>query len=750
MDWLDLAKTAFEGSTTYFDANLRKQQEDNFAHFQGRHAADSKYYLDSWKYRSKSFVPKTRSIVRKGEATVAAAFFSNVDVVTADAQDQSNTFQVANAALMKELLNYRLQKSIPWFATLIGAFQEAEVCGVVCSYQDWMHRTETETVLQAGTDEFGNLVQYETQQEIVVEDRPYIDLVPLENVRFDPGADWRDPVGTSPYFIHMVPMYVGDVKDRMKRADPKTGQPVWTPLEDGEIQAAMVEYDSVRNARENQRTDSKAEDNAYSDFDIVWCHRNFIKVEGKEYFYWTLGTQHLLSEPVPIKEAYWTGERPYVIGTVALEAHKAVPASLVELGSAVQKELNDIRNSRMDNVKLVLNKRWLVRRNKNVDIASLNRNVPGSVTLADDIADIQEVNWPDVTASAYQEQDRLNVDFDELLGNFSGSSVMTNRKLNETVGGMSMLNGSASVMTEYAIRTFVETWVEPVLRQLVKLEAKYETDEIVLGVAGGKAQLQRYGVDRITDDLLNQDVTIYVNVGMGATDPNSKLQKFSMAAQTVAGIAQALPGANMEEVRKEVFGLAGYRDGSRFFPEAQEGPSPELMQAQQMIQQLQQALQQAMDQRQMEAAKLQLEAQKAQEKAALDAARLQQDEQKAVLSAQIDQQAKASTIEAQRQAEAEKAQAAIQIAAMEAEIQAQTELQKAALQAAAQIEIAKINADAKEDASEDMTETEDDGPKSSDLMQAILATQANLLKAISAPKRVVRGSDGRVAGVESA
>ena len=48
----------------------------------------------------------------------------------------------------------------------------------MCSYQDWMHRTETETVLQVGSDGFGNLVQYEAQQEIVVEDRPYIDLVP--------------------------------------------------------------------------------------------------------------------------------------------------------------------------------------------------------------------------------------------------------------------------------------------------------------------------------------------------------------------------------------------------------------------------------------------------------------------------------------------------------------------------------------------------------------------------------------------
>ena len=127
----------------------------------------------------------------------------------------------------------------------------------------------------------------------------------------------------------------------------------------------MVEYDSVRNARENQRTDSKAEDNAYSDFDIVWCHRNFIKVEVRNISIGPSARNTCCPSLSPSKKPIGQG-RPYVIGTVALEAHKAVPASLVELGSAVQKELNDIRNSRMDNVKLVLNKRWLVRRNKNV------------------------------------------------------------------------------------------------------------------------------------------------------------------------------------------------------------------------------------------------------------------------------------------------------------------------------------------------------------------------------------------------
>jgi hypothetical protein len=35
-------------------------------------------------------------------------------------------------------------------------------------------------------------------------------------MRFDPGANWMDPVNTSPYFIELIPMYVKDVQARMK------------------------------------------------------------------------------------------------------------------------------------------------------------------------------------------------------------------------------------------------------------------------------------------------------------------------------------------------------------------------------------------------------------------------------------------------------------------------------------------------------------------------------------------------------
>jgi len=580
--WLQIATDAFTASTTYMEANYRKTFEKNIALFQSRHPSGSKYLSPAFKARSRLFRPKTKSVVRKNEAAAAAAFFANVDVVNCEAEDDSNPQQVVSAALMNEVVNYRLTKSIPWFMTVMGAVQEAQVVGIVGSYQYWHYR-EKQTLL--GVDaETGEKV-YEPQ---IVTDKPCIELMPVENYRFDPAADWTDVVNSSPYFIRMVPMYVDDVKQRMEEEDGKTGQKKWKKLKDGEIRQAMVDYDSIRQAREQKQDPLAESESPLKEFEIVWCHENFVRRNGEEKVYWTLGTQHMLTDPVDLKEVYWTGERPFVIGCAVIEAHKAVPDSLVGIGSELQKEVNETVNQRRDNVSLVLNKRYIVKRGAQVDTDSLLRNVPGGVTLANDPElDVKEMEWNDVTSSAFQEQDRLNVDFDELVGNFSQSSVQTNRKLNETVGGMEMMSGGAGQMTEYLLRTIVETWMEKALAQLVKLEQAYETDTVILALAGSKAKLeQRYGVDQVTDDMLNGSMTVRVSVGVGSTDPAKKLGRFLGALKAGAEAMQLLPNANQEAVWNEIFGLAGYKGGSRFVDPS--GPNQALMaQLQEMGKELQ-------------------------------------------------------------------------------------------------------------------------------------------------------------------
>ena len=58
--------------------------------------------------------------------------------------------------------------------------------------------------------------------------------------RFDPAADWTDPINTSPYLIRLVPMYVDDVLERMELEDPKTGAPKWKKYSEAEIREATL------------------------------------------------------------------------------------------------------------------------------------------------------------------------------------------------------------------------------------------------------------------------------------------------------------------------------------------------------------------------------------------------------------------------------------------------------------------------------------------------------------------------------
>ena len=551
--WLRRARAAYRSSTTYVDANFRKGWDDSIRAFNNQHPGDSKYTQPAYDKRSKLFRPKIRSVIRKNEAAAAAAFFSNMDVVSISASDQTDKAQLISAEVMKQLLQYRLTRSIPWFQTLLGGLQDAQVTGMVCAHVYWKYEELASTVV----------------------DKPCVDIVPIENMRFDPSASWIDIVNTSPYIIHLMPMYAMDIKAKME-----TGEWRDSPVTSAAVGAGM---DSTRLARNTNKEDPlSSESRALEDYDIAWVQRHIHRRDGEDWEFYTLGEIGLLTEPVPLIDVVFHGKRPYVVGTCIIETHKAMPSGVPTLARGLEDEINEIANQRIDNVKFALNKKWFAKRGVEVDLAGLTRNVPGGVVMMNDPAnDVREITWPDVTQSSYAEQQGLDMSMDELLGNFNPAAMMTAGAGNAPARNMAMLNQSNGTLVEYLIRTFVETFVQPVLRQLVLLEQQYETDRVILGMAAKSSKmLQRFGIDEVTDELLAQEITLNVNVGMGATDPTQKLQKFLAAFTAFTGaMRNPTPGVNMVEVGKEIFGHLGYADGSRFFT----NDNPQVDQLQQQL-----------------------------------------------------------------------------------------------------------------------------------------------------------------------
>lgn len=588
-DWMRLARQSYTQSTDWLDINLRGQWEKNLANFNSKHPPGSKYNSELYKKRSRLFRPKTRTTVKKLEAAMTTAFFTNEEVVSIKPNNINDPEQAASANVVGSVMQYRLTNTIPWFTFLVGAIQSAAVNGVAIAHVYWDYQEHKEERIQSDDDglpmfdEEGPVLEKVT---VRIDDKPCIKLVAPENFRIDPGSDWTDPIGSSPYLIQMIPMFVQDVKERMKKD--------WMKVEDGDLMTGIKQsYDTVRQAREGGRTD-RYEDAKKDivDHDIVWVHKNIIRKDGEDWCFYTVGTEHMLSKPKRLVDMYphlRKGERPYVMGYSNIESFRVYPAGTVELSQELQAASNDIWNQRFENIRLAMNKRYHLRRDANIDVASLFRNIAGGVVEMDDPdRDVRVIETRDVTSSAYAEQDRINMDFDELQGNFSASTVAGARNLNETVGGMSMLAGNTNMITEFVIRTFGETFVEPVLKQFMRLEQFYENDLAIINLNGAAAEFfPKGGTDDEIDVIMRHELNLKVNVGLNATDPIKKNQHMMMLLQQLSIIPGVFRVLNAPEIIKELFANSGFKNGERFISE----DDPRLMELEEAVQQLQGQLQ---------------------------------------------------------------------------------------------------------------------------------------------------------------
>jgi len=566
--WLSRARSLYQESTDYYQSSLFQTWRENISHFRSEHAQGSKYTKDAYRNRSHVFRPKPRSAVRTLEATAAAALFTNDNLLSVRGLSPDDPGQAEIGKMHQAMLQHRLEVTIPWFLTVIGAYQDTHVYGICISRQYWDRETKKVTEIVPAVDEEtgepiydddGVMLGEEVENEVVTKDEPGIDLIAPDNFRYDPACDWRQPVKTSPYLIETIPMYAGDVLAMMENGG-------WNEHTLGELVSHGAENskgsETVRDAREGKNREDSTDVSHANEYSVVWVHFNIIRDRsGEDYAFYTVGTGLLLTDPKPLEEVDPLGRERYCVGVSSIEAHRSHPSGIIELNKPLTEMINDVTNQRLDNVKLVLNKRYAIRRGSNIDLGALMRNVPGGGVMMDDVQrDYAIMDTPDVTESSYVEQDRLSVEADELLGTFSQGSVQSNRSLNETVGGMNLMSSSANQVQELGLRAFIETWVEPVLRIMVKLEGLYETDRAIMALGADYAEID----GEVSDEDLMQDLVVKVNVGMGNTNPQQKMERFMQPLQAASQFPDMLAEFDTLEIGKELFALSGQGDGERF------------------------------------------------------------------------------------------------------------------------------------------------------------------------------------------
>lgn len=584
--WLDLVQQNYESAISYQNSSLSDEWQRNLDHWNSNHYRRSAYNTTAFKGRSALFRPLSRASERSSGASAAAAFFSNKDVINVTAVNPSKKTSVIAAKWMQNILQWRLRHSLNWYLNCMGAWQNTRVYGPCISIMDWNYDEEE---IEVEVDEpvtgiLRNLIpgrfkKKHKKEKVVVTDQPVLHLIPCENVLYDSGADWVNPVQDSPYLIILFPMFAGDVLSKMDGDKPE-----WKLLSLNQILSASREVqNTIRRAREGEQKIDSKDNQEGNENQVVWPRLCFIRSEGVDYVFWTLGNEFMLTKPMPTVQKYKMKIRPVVQGCSIIETHQTSPSSPIKLIAPLQEHVNDISNLRMDNVRLALNKRYILRRGAVIDLEALMRSVPGGAIATDDPErDIKVIQTPDVTASSYKEQERLESESNDLFGTFLGGSVQNNRAMRETVGGMEMVKEGKSALTEFDLMTFAETYAKPVLQMLMKFIQVWETDEAIMEMAWDQTmtdlppelRLEETGdvtKDAIQAYMMENEMFLEVNVGIGATSPQKKIDTLMYP---ISIIGQANPDylkkLNWTEVYKEVMSISSQGDGSRFIQEEEE------------------------------------------------------------------------------------------------------------------------------------------------------------------------------------
>jgi len=109
------------------------------------------------------------------------------------------------------------------------------------------------------------------------------------------------------------------------------------------------------------------------------------------------------------------GFLPFLMCQFTRVPHELYGIGIPEMVADLQEELNTIRNQRIDNLNLIINRMFIVNKLADVDLDSLVSQA-GAILLTNDVDAIKPLDTRDIVRSSYIEEDIIKADLEETTG----------------------------------------------------------------------------------------------------------------------------------------------------------------------------------------------------------------------------------------------------------------------------------------------------------------------------------------------
>jgi hypothetical protein len=381
--------------------NLAQQRQNpDFRRFDRYYKLFRSYIPDGrWPWRSKIFVPYAFSTV----ITVLSKMVANdptIEFAPRPKDEDPDQKVVEKAKLLSKLFSYQWSNA-KGFAKLVDWVLITLIFGkgVVKIY--WRYEKD-----EVKYNKYGVLGRKSVGvRNKVLFDGPDFDVVDPLDLFIDPQAK---KVEDAVWIIHRTYPTLEELKD-MKDSN---GDPLYTLPSDEELTNSKLDpfYNEgmgnfkQRRARVTGPVPS-IKDTTVDRLELLehWTNGEVVTVANQSYI--------VRREENP----FWDNKHPFVEMVDTPLPFDFYKIGTIEPIERLQHALNDIKNQRMDNVNLNLNRMWKLSKTADVDEYELVSR-PGGIIHTGDMAGIEPIETPDVTNSSYTEEENIKYDIQQATG----------------------------------------------------------------------------------------------------------------------------------------------------------------------------------------------------------------------------------------------------------------------------------------------------------------------------------------------
>ncbi len=253
------------------------------------------------------------------------------------------------------------------------------------------------------------------------------------------------------------------------------------------------------------------------------------------------------------------GLLPFIMARYIPVQHELYGIGIPEISESLQEELNTVRNQRMDNVNLVINRMFIANKYADIDLDSLI-SYPGNVILTNDINAIKALDTRDVTKSAYAEEEIIKRDIDNCTGEWEyGRGAPPQRR--ETATGIVRLQQASNIRFDTVVKMLEFTVLRNIAKMFLWLDYNFLSPKDFAKIVGEEefiqlGGMQFYGSD--IEDILKQ----YHFQPMGSSTTAVKEVRVQQVMQAFQLFNQD-PSINQMELRKMVLDVLDIKNVNR-------------------------------------------------------------------------------------------------------------------------------------------------------------------------------------------